>query len=380
MKKIKLILFCCVLLTSCDDFFELEKEIDLTGPDTETKLVVQGVIQAGYPAYVLLTKSSPYFSQVNSTTYQDIFVTDASVKVKKRNGLEVNLVNINEISTGVQQVDSILYFLKQQYPGFYVEWPFDIFNFKDLPYKDVIGDYGGRYDLEILWNNDTITSTTTIPQDYTVDSVWFELDPLAERDSLGNFWFRYSDPDTLGNTLMFETKRIAHLKEWVNPNDNNQVSVYNLIDPLYAKALWGFVRNDFEGANGNSFVSFFQRGNISTIISSEYDDLVYEDEERGYFKMGKSVNNHDFYIHPDTVLIRISQIDYKSYLFWRSVEYQQSSNGNPFAEPLNLQSNINGGYGVWYGQSSTYFKAIAKEGLVFTRENHRYYPFIDEIL
>jgi len=115
MKKIKLILFCCVLLTGCDDFFELEKEIDLTGPDTETKLVVQGVIQAGYPAYVLLTKSSPYFSPVNSTTYQDIFVTDASVKVKKRNGLEVNLVNINEISTGVQQVDSILYFLKQQY-------------------------------------------------------------------------------------------------------------------------------------------------------------------------------------------------------------------------------------------------------------------------
>ena len=95
--------------------------------------------------------------------------------------------------------------------------------------------------------------------------------------------------------------------------------------------------------------------------------------------MGQSVPNHNEFIHPDTVLVRISQIDIQSYNFWRSFDYQQQGNGNPFAEPLNLQTNINGGFGIWYGKSSTYFKAIAKEGLVYKIED-RYYPFINEIL
>ena len=360
-------------------FYSCEKEVNLTPPNSNNKIVVEGVIQAGYPAYVMLTKSEPYFSTINSSSYQDIFITDAVVSVKKSGGEKVNLININSIQTKNPIIDSLVYSIAQQYPGFYVEWPFDITNFNDLPYKDVIGDYGKRYDLEVIWNLDTITSTTTIPYNHTVDSIWFKLDPFATKDSLGNFWFRYSDPDTLGNTIMFESKRLAHMTEWVNPEDSTNIIVKKSRDPLFAKALWGFVRNDFEGLNGTSFESFFQRGNISSIISSEYDDIIYEEGERGYFKMGQTISNHNEFIHPDTVLVRISQIDISSYNFWRSYDYQQSSNGNPFAEPLNLQTNINGGYGIWYGQSATYFKAVAKEGIVYKIEE-RYYPFVNEIL
>ena len=73
----------------------------------------------------------------------------------------------------------------------------------------------------------------------------------------------------------------------------------------------------------------------------------------------------------------MSQIDNNSYLFWRSVEYQASSNGNPFAEPINLQSNLSNGYGVFYGQAAVYYKLIAKEDTTYTE---RYYPLITEIL
>lgn len=379
MKRISLTILASVFLVGCEGFFDMEKEIDLTPLNAEEKIVVQGVIQAGYPAYVMLTKSEPYFSELNSDSYENIFITDAVVTVTKKGGETVDLVNVNEIETGSPNLDDMLRDIGTQYPGFYVEWPFDIFNFNNLPYKDVIGDYGNRYDLEILWNEDTITSSTTIPYDYTVDSVWFKLDSLALRDSLGNFWFRYSDPDTMGNTIMIESKRIAHMKEWVNPEDPAHIFVTKTADPLYAKALWGFVRNDFEGLNGTSFESYFQRGNVSEMLSSDYADIIYEEKERGFFKSGQAVSNHDFYIHPDTVLIRFSQIDYDSYFFWRSLEYQQSSNGNPFAEPLNLQTNIEGAVGVWYGQSATYFKAVAKQGVVYKIED-RYYPFVNEIL
>ena len=47
-------------------------------------------------------------------------------------------------------------------------------------------------------------------------------------------------------------------------------------------------------------------------------------------------------------LIKFCQIDEPSMKFWRGLTRQSGSNGNPFAEPLNLPSNINGGleYGL----------------------------------
>ena len=46
----------------------------------------------------------------------------------------------------------------------------------------------------------------------------------------------------------------------------------------------------------------------------------------------------------------------KSYKFWRSLERQGGTNGNPFAEPMNLVSNINGGLGIWAGYGTAYYK------------------------
>jgi hypothetical protein len=216
-----------------------------------------------------------------------------------------------------------------------------------------------------------------------MDSLWFEIDELAPRPNLGNFWFHYSDPDTLGNTIMIEHKRLAHTKE-VFWGDNppvgtapNSFTVKQTSDPLFAKALWGFVRNDFEGLNGTSFDTYFQRGNLSSTLTATFDEVIFEQEEEGYFKSGQTLPEHDKTVYPDTVLVRMSQIDNNSYLFWRSVDYQANSNGNPFAEPINLQSNVSNGYGVFYGQAAVYYKLIAIEDTTYME---RYYPLITEIL
>lgn len=374
MQKLSILFGTFLLLSSCEGFFDMEKEIDLVGSDTEGKIVVQGVIQPGYPAYVLLTKSEPYFSEVNNNTYENLFITDATVHVSNVAGELVELVNINDIpSFGFPQIDSTLEMIAQQYPGFYIEWPFDIQSFP--PYHTIAED-GERFNLSIIHNNDTITSSTTIPTEHGMDSLWFAIDETAPRDSLGNFWFHYTDPDTLGNTIMFEHKRLAHTKEWTNPETGN-IHVFQVSDQIFAKALWGFVRSDFEGLNGTAFDSYFQRGNVSNIVTDEWDDLIFEQEEHGYFKSGKSLNGHKQRVYPDTVLIRISQIDDAAFQFWRSVDYQSQATGNPFAEPINLQSNINGGYGIWCGQASFYYKAVAKEGETITERHH---PFVDEIL
>ena len=129
MKRISLTILASVFLVGCEGFFDMEKEIDLIPLNAEEKIVVQGVIQAGYPAYVMLTKSEPYFSELNSDSYENIFVTDAVVTVTKKGGETVDLVNVNQIETGSPNLDDMLRDIGTQYPGFYVEWPFDIFNF-----------------------------------------------------------------------------------------------------------------------------------------------------------------------------------------------------------------------------------------------------------
>ena len=68
----------------------------------------------------------------------------------------------------------------------------------------------------------------------------------------------------------------------------------------------------------------------------------------------------------DVVLIKFCQIDEPSMKFWRGVVRQVGTNGNPFAEPINLSSNINGGLGVFTGYGAVYYKVpIIKNTTIF---------------
>ena len=42
--------------------------------------------------------------------------------------------------------------------------------------------------------------------------------------------------------------------------------------------------------------------------------------------------------------------------FWRSLVRQFGTNGNPFSEPANLVTNIDGGLGCWTGNAPSYYK------------------------
>ncbi|MAD50338.1 MAG: hypothetical protein CMC95_03440 [Flavobacteriales bacterium] len=382
MKYISSILILTALLFSgCEKFFEFEQEVDFSQGNTESKIVVQSVIQPGYPAYAIVTRTEPYFSAITDQTIDNLFVNNATITMSNESGETVELVNINAIpSTGIDEIDATLDSIAVLYPGFYVEWPCDIF--VPPPYS-TLAEYNKSFSISVIVDQDSLFATTTIPNEHLMDSLWFEIDEMAPRPNLGNIWFHYSDPDTLGNTIMIEHKRLAHTKEvfWGdNPPDGNLPNTFTVkqtSDPLFAKALWGFVRNDFEGLNGTSFDTYFQRGNLSSTLSATFDEVIFEQDEQGYFKAGQTLPEHDRNVYADTVLVRISQIDNKSFLFWRSLDYQASSNGNPFAEPINLQSNVTNGYGVFYGQASIYYKVIAKEDTTYIE---RYYPIITEIL
>jgi hypothetical protein len=195
-----------------------------------------------------------------------------------------------------------------------------------------------------------------------IDSVWFVEDPLFP--NYGDFYFSYNDADTIGNNIMLESKRIAHFED----NDN-------VPDLLFVKALWGKVRNDFEGFNGvKNFVSYFDRGE-NEMFSMSMGHGEEKDALFGNFQTEHIDETTGLIIPADEVLIRISQIEEVPFEFWRSTEFQEQMNGNPFAEPMNLQHNIVGGLGIWEGKGAIYYKVIAKKDTTFT---DRYTPSIFE--
>jgi len=212
MKYISSILILTALLFSgCEKFFEFEQEVDFSQGNTESKIVVQSVIQPGYPAYAIVTRTEPYFSAITDQTIDNLFVNNATITMSNESGETVELVNINAIPlTGIDEIDATLDSIAVLFPGFYVEWPFDIF--LPPPYS-TLAEYNKSFSITVIVDQDSLFATTTIPNEHLMDSLWFEIDEMAPRPNLGNIWFHYSDPDTLGNTIMIEHKRLAHTKE-----------------------------------------------------------------------------------------------------------------------------------------------------------------------
>ena len=92
MKKLIYYILPILLLSSCEKFFEFEQEVGFSQETTETKIVVQSVIQTGYPAYAIVTKTQPYFSEVTEETINELFVTDANIQISNKEGETVEVL------------------------------------------------------------------------------------------------------------------------------------------------------------------------------------------------------------------------------------------------------------------------------------------------
>jgi len=346
-KTISLFIFS-LLISSCT------KEINIDLEVGEEQVVVEGMIQPNYPVLLSLSKTQGYFTEFSENELMEIGITDANVKVIRNSDKE-------EITLNFIAFDSASSL------GIYTE--FDLNN--PFSFNPDFARFSESYKLQIIWNNDTITSNTTIPfvEDETtnmIDSLRFVEDERFP--GYGDFYFYYNDPDTMGNNIMFESKRIAH---W----ENGEFAP----DLRFVKALWGSVRNDFEGLNGDSFESFFERGESNPFSFSGGMHGDGEKADLGNFKAYHfeiNMENDTVWHKADTVIIRFSQLDKSSFEFWRSIEIQEGMNNNPFGEPQNLKSNIKGGIGIWEGKGCVYYKVVAKTDTIF---NQKYYPEIFEL-
>ena len=314
LKLFKVLLHRIYILVFFIVFSSCDKEIEVNVGLSATQLVVEGYIQQEYPAYVILTRSENYFNEVSANTIDNISVKDAEVFVERNDGIIHKLTYLsNNILDSLPDFDTFMLPLN----GLYLDMNYQQDQFSQIGYK---------YKLHIYWNGDTITSSTSIPPQYPIDSVWVESKDTIEDLFKCYIWARINDPDTANNSMLVHYKRDLGWKP---------------MDSLFIPTAIS-LRSD-KLLNGESYEAFYSR-------SGRFDE---EDGVLLPFNGDRVVDGE--FVQKDIVMLRISHIDYDSYKFWRSVERSQSTNGNPFAEPMNLFSNIDGGLGIWGGYGVSYF-------------------------
>ncbi len=276
-------------------------------PDSEPFLVVEGSIRNGEIPLVLLSKSAGYFDPI-SVSLEGFYLSGATVTVSV-NGIpylldevctdDLPLSALEEVSNALGVSAEIL-----------LEFPVCAYTSFNEP--ALVGTFGSRYDLNVIYDTIEVNASSKLENLVPIDTSYFQIPATATNDSLGLMATSYTDPDTLGNSYRWSSRRVNK-------------------DPSFIYPL------------GSAWDDSFGNGVPFEFLAFRYSaDFEAEPEgEAGFWKTG------------DTVLVRLESIDKAAYSALLTFESSVSAQGNPFAPPTNVASNIEGGLGWWIAYSAS---------------------------
>jgi hypothetical protein len=278
-------------------FVGCQKEIEVDIPDYQDKIVIEGSIENGQPAMVIVSNSVPYFSTIDlDMLLNEVFIKDAVVTVTSSTGETEQL-------TFAYTEESPIYFA---YMG-----------------QNIIGEPGKSYALRVEYGGKVYTSQTSIVQPVALDSVWLAF--IDENDTMPTSRILLSDNAETQDYYQFRIK--IHGKD--------------LTDRLWVTSMP--VAFDDATFNGKTVNYEILRANPSTLFMPTTTD----EEESDFYRIT--------YRPGDTIYIKTSMLDYPAYRFWSTISNELSFGQNPFMSPAPIISNINGdnAMGVWCGYAST---------------------------
>ncbi|MBN2779004.1 MAG: DUF4249 domain-containing protein [Bacteroidales bacterium] len=277
-----------------------EKDITVDLPRPAEKITVEGFIELDDYPVVFLTKNLAYFDLIDSTLVKNTIIKDNQALV---------IVSNNGVSDTLNSV--VLN-----------RWPY--FAYQGTKFTGQIGE---SYDLKIIYEENEYLATTKIRDTVAIDSVNFEI--LEGNDSLTFISVTWKDKPEIGNYYTVTVKQEGKDNWFYRPyfgihlvddklDNNNSIT--------YAPIFRGFERNDYY---------------------NDFEDLNAEDQESDFL-------SELFYKLGDTISVKLSTIDDNAYNFWSSWYRNMITDGNPFANPAKVKTNITGApaNGYWIGRGS----------------------------
>lgn len=296
-----------ITLSSC------EESITLNLDEGVEMLVVEGHIEQDAPPVVVLTRTQPLFAGLTPADKEKAFVRGARVAVTT-DGKEYILREVASaaFTPELAKVVSEQFGIAPEKLKSGSDFSFHVYTTAELK-----GEVGKSYSLNISHEGRRLSAVTTIPHLNPIDSLWLRPHPDPKEDSLFTLFYRYRDPDTLGNSIRYFTRRNS---EQFYPGTLTSVFTDELI-------------------NGAAYIDFpLDRG-----------------EPRG---RRIDMTTFGFFGRGDTITVRWCAIDIPHYRFWFTLEAEQNNNGSPVGTPNITQSNIKGGLGIWGGYGVTYHRIV----------------------
>jgi len=305
-----LFIIACIVVIGCEEEFNppITAEVE--------QYVVEGYVEAGEgsnPTYVLITRSVPFFDELNADQFASLFVNNADVAVDDGD----KVVQLNKFCLGDIPDGPLKDELAEQF-GIdltTVSEDVDLCVYLDLT-DQLTREIGRTYDLTIRVDDDLLTASTTIPELVKLDSFEFEEIPGVAVDTLAHLFCRIADPEEVNYYRYFTDDDVGNLN-----------------------TAFSSITDDVQ-FNGQDF--------RFPLSQADNDEVSFEDY--GFFNVG------------DTVTIKWCTIDEAHYNFWNTFEYSLNGQGSPFTSYTRIADNVEGGFGIWGGY------AIQVEELIVTKE------------
>lgn len=277
-------------------FTSCEKNVEFKLDDTAPKLVVEASIENGQAPIVYLSSSLGFFSKIDLQTLSSNFVRNAEVYMS--NGTRTH--KLKEYSVPLPGGLSFYFYSND------LGSPGTLFN----------GELGKSYTLRILSAGKEYTARTTIPDTTRrIDSLFWKPAPSGNDPEKVAVMVRAFDRPGFGDYIRYYTKRNS--------------------EPF------------FPGLN-------------SVFDDQIIDGTSYEVQvERGVDRnTGSTGEGYSFFNRGDTVTMKLCNIDKATFDFWRTMEFNYVSVGNPFSTPTRVLSNISGGALGYFGGYGAQYRTL----------------------
>ncbi len=273
-----------------------EKTVTFRLDETEPKLVVEASIENDQPPVVFLSNSIGFFSRIDPATLSGSFVHNADVYMS--NGTRTH--KLKEYTQPVGGGFNLYYYSTDP------SSPSTAFN----------GELNRQYTLRIVADGKEYISSTRIPDTTRrIDSLFWKPAPAGNPDNKVSLMLRAFDPPGYGDYIRYFTRR-------------NSEIFYPGLNSVY----------DDQIIDGTSYEIQVERG-----------------VDRNSGSLGEG---YSFFDKGDTVTLKLCNIDRDTYNFWRTIEFNYVSVGNPFSTPTKVAGNISGGALGYFGGYAAKFRTI----------------------
>ena len=281
-------------------------------PGYKQQLVVDGTIEVGGHPIVILSQSANIFSESYVTTYVNSFVSDADVKVTVDNDtFQLYYILTTDLPVSAQ---------KKLAEMMRIEWnellqlPIRVYSSTEL-----VAQAEKTYELIISHQGKIYTAKTYLPEPTPLQSLYWKLEP--ETVEYGYSWAKLQDPPGQFDAYKWEVRRI---------NKKNSED----LDQTFRRGFGAYREDRY--FDGLTFDFSYQN-------PLKRKDSTHLELYKRYYRLG------------DSVVVKFSKMDKKTYDFFDKKSAQMESSDNPYSTPINIPTNLTGGaLGIWAGFSPWY--------------------------